>query len=236
MAKLQSPSSRPEPLPRAGRRRSLGAFAEESGGRHGNGAVRAPSLTQRLAAEIRALKAELAAARAEMRTLAARADTDGLLDILNRRGFERELGRAIAYVGRYGTQAALVYLDLDRFKPINDTYGHAAGDAVLRAAACALTRSVRASDLVGRLGGDEFALLLWNAGPEAAAVKAEALEVAVANCGVDWGGVRLSVGASAGCVMLAPEDDPAGAIARADRAMYARKRARRAGSGDDVGR
>ncbi|MBX6425505.1 MAG: GGDEF domain-containing protein [Variibacter sp.] len=186
------------------------------------------ALLRRLAAEIEALKAELAAERARARELELRADIDGLLDILNRRGFERELKRSIAFVKRYRTPAALVYLDLDRFKPINDTYGHAAGDAVLRAAAAALAQSVRASDVVGRLGGDELAVLLWNVTPATAAAKAVALERVVSATTVEWRGIRLSVGASAGVAMLEPEDDPVRAIARADRAMYARKRARRA--------
>jgi diguanylate cyclase (GGDEF)-like protein len=191
-------------------------------------AARAVSLPMRLVAEIEALKADLAAARTQLRVLQAHADFDGLLDILNRRGFERELKRSLAYARRYGTPAALVYLDLDRFKPVNDTYGHAAGDAVLRAAASALTQSVRTSDVIGRLGGDELAMLLWNVTPEAAAAKAAALEQVVAATTIEWNGVSLSVGASAGAVMLEPDDDVAGAIARADGAMYARKRFRRA--------
>jgi diguanylate cyclase (GGDEF)-like protein len=231
MAKRPNPSARTTSAPRRRAAAGLGRAAPEAASA-GQGAP----LARRLAAEIEALRAELAAARAEVRALAARADVDGLLDILNRRGFERELARSLAYAKRYRTSAALVYLDLDRFKPVNDTYGHAAGDAVLRAAATALTRAVRASDLVGRLGGDELALLLWNVSPEAAAAKAAALEQAVAASVVDWAGVPLSVDASAGFVMLEPTDDAAGAIARADRAMYARKRARRAESGDDVGR
>ena len=125
--------------------------------------ARAPrSAAMRLAAEVERLERELAAARAQMAALAARAEIDPLTDILNRRGFERELKRSLAYVKRYGTSAALIYLDLDDFKRINDRHGHAAGDAVLKAVAMVLTRHVRASDLVARLGGDEFAVLLWN--------------------------------------------------------------------------
>ena len=84
---------------------------------------RSPSAAMRLAAEVDRLQAELAAARAKVAELEARADIDPLLDIFNRRGFERELKRTLAYVKRYGTQAALVYLDLDGFKPVNDTHG-----------------------------------------------------------------------------------------------------------------
>jgi diguanylate cyclase (GGDEF)-like protein len=193
------------------------------------------SLTMRLAAEIETLKAELALARAEAREWAAKADIDGLLDILNRRGFERELNRALAFARRYATPAALIYVDLDRFKPINDSYGHAAGDAVLCAAARALVGRVRASDLVGRLGGDELALFLWNMTPEEAAAKVAGLERAVEEATVDWDGVVLSATASAGFAMFEPEDDCARLIRRADRAMYARKREKQTILRDNVG-
>ena len=116
----------------------------------------------RLAAEVERLERELAAARSQMAALEARADVDPLTDVLNRRGFERELKRSLAYVKRYGPSAALLYLDLDGFKAVNDRHGHAAGDAVLKAVAMVLSRHVRASDVVARLGGDEFAVLLWN--------------------------------------------------------------------------
>jgi diguanylate cyclase (GGDEF)-like protein len=208
---------------RAGRRTGLEEHPHPAGPTR---PVDGTALTRRLLAEIEALREELAASRAEARELASRADIDGLLDVLNRRGFERELKRALAYSKRYGAPAALVYVDLDRFKQINDTHGHAAGDEVLRAAARSLARSVRTSDVVGRLGGDELAVLLWNVTPEGAAAKAAALEQVIATTLVEWDGRQLSVGASAGVAMLAPDDDPPGAIKRADRAMYLRKNAR----------
>jgi diguanylate cyclase (GGDEF)-like protein len=180
----------------------------------------------RLAAEVDRLERELVAARAEMAALAARADTDPLTDRLNRRGFERELKRSLAYVKRYGASAALIYLDLDDFKPVNDRHGHAAGDAVLKAVAMVLDRQVRASDLVARLGGDEFGVLLWNLDEAAALAKAQALEAAIAGMTATHAGATFSVGASAGAAMLLPLDDVAGVLERADRAMYARKAAR----------
>jgi GGDEF domain-containing protein len=89
--------------------------------------------TASLLAEIERLKREVAVARARIGELEARADIDPLLDILNRRGFERDLKRAIAYVKRYGTQAALMFIDLDGFKAVNDRHGHGAGDALIKA-------------------------------------------------------------------------------------------------------
>ncbi len=173
------------------------------------------------------LKAELAAARARIAELEARADIDPLTDIVNRHGFERELARSLAYVKRYGTDAALIYLDLDGFKPINDRHGHAAGDALLKAVAAVLTRQVRASDLVARLGGDEFAVLMWNLGAQAATAKALELEELIASERVGHDGGELAVGVSAGVATLAPHDTPAQVIDAADRAMYLRKKERR---------
>jgi diguanylate cyclase (GGDEF)-like protein len=186
----------------------------------------AASLAMRLVADVEALKAELAAARAQIAELEIRADVDPLLDILNRRGFERELVRSLAYVKRYGTPAALLYIDLDNFKSVNDRHGHTVGDAVLKAVAVALVREVRASDVVGRLGGDELAVVLWNVTEAAARAKAEALEQAVERADLTFTGTALLVGASVGVAMLDASDTPTAAIERADRAMYARKAVR----------
>ena len=180
----------------------------------------------RLVAEVDALWTELETTRAKVRELEARADVDPLLDILNRRGFERELTRSLAYVKRYGTPAALLYLDLDDFKSVNDCHGHAAGDAVLRAVASALVRYVRASDVVARLGGDEFAVLLWNLSESDAAHKALAIEAVTAGATVRLPDHELRAGASVGMAMLGPLDSAAEVLARADQAMYARKASR----------
>jgi diguanylate cyclase (GGDEF)-like protein len=177
----------------------------------------------RLAAEVDRLAVELEQSRARIVELEAKVDVDPLTGLLNRRGFERELTRSIAYVKRYGASAALVYLDLDGFKPVNDRHGHAAGDAVLKALAAALLRQVRASDVVARLGGDEFVVLLWNVSGPAAAAKAGALERAVYATPVRWGSSTLVVGAAAGVALIGALDSPEQALARADAAMYARK-------------
>ena len=134
-----------------------------------------PSITAVLAENER-LKRELAVARARVGELEARADIDPLLDILNRRGFERELKRALSHVKRYGTQAALMFVDLDGFKGINDRYGHAAGDVLLKAVARELIGHVRASDVVGRIGGDEFGVIVWRVEEPQAVAKARELE------------------------------------------------------------
>ena len=183
----------------------------------------------RLAAEVDALAAELDASRARIAELEARVDIDALTETLNRRGFERELKRSLAYVKRYGSSAALVYLDLDGFKPVNDRHGHAAGDAVLKAVAAAIVREVRGSDVVARIGGDEFVVLLWNISGAAAAAKAAALETTIYSTQVRWGASTLVVRASAGVALLGALDTAADVLGRADAAMYARKAERRAG-------
>jgi diguanylate cyclase (GGDEF)-like protein len=177
----------------------------------------------RLAAEVERLELELNAARQRIGELEARADVDPLTDVLNRRGFERELARSLAYVKRHGASAALLYADLDDFKRLNDRHGHAAGDAMLKAIAMVLMRHVRASDVVGRLGGDEFAILLWNCDAADAQSKARLLEAAIARTTATRLGVALSVSASVGSAVLLPLDRPADILERADRAMYARK-------------
>lgn len=198
--------------------------------------VAAGRATASAAAKIRRLKAQLAAALAQLDELRASADTDYLLGIANRRGFERELDRALAYIKRYGASGALIMLDVDRLKPVNDTFGHAAGDVVLKAVVEALLGHVRASDLIGRLGGDEFALLLWNLSDADARKKAAALEETVDRLPIRFGTHTVSAGVSAGVAMLSADMDAAEALARADRAMYARKAERRAASGQPVRR
>jgi diguanylate cyclase (GGDEF)-like protein len=171
----------------------------------------------RLAAEVERLERELAAARSRMAALEARADVDPLTDVLNRRGFERELKRSLAYVKRYGPSAALLYLDLDGFKSVNDRHGHAAGDAALKAVAIVLNRHVRASDVVARLGGDEFAVLLWNIGEDDARKKALAIEAAIARTTATHAGATVSIGGG-----VAAAAGQAGRRARAGRSGHVR--------------
>lgn len=177
--------------------------------------------------QIRKLKAELAAAQARVDELQAWADTDFLLNIYNRRGFERELNRSIAYIKRYPATGALIVLDVDRLKPINDTFGHAAGDIVLKGVVAVLMRHVRSSDVVGRLGGDEFALLLWNLSEADAFAKASALEQAIDALTFVFKGHAVAAGASTGIAMLGPMDSVEMLLEQADRAMYVRKAVRR---------
>jgi len=175
----------------------------------------------------RRLRQELAKARAEIEQLKAAAETDFLLDILNRRGFERELARSIAFIKRYSASGALLVFDVDHFKPINDAFGHAAGDKVLKAIAEKLASEVRASDVIGRLGGDEFAVLLWNLSETDARAKAAMLEEAIDGLRISFGGSTVQTGASVGVAILDGHSEMRTALEQADSAMYVRKAQRR---------
>jgi diguanylate cyclase (GGDEF)-like protein len=176
---------------------------------------------------IRRLRSELTKALELVEMLQASAETDFLLGILNRRGFERELNRSIAYIKRYHASGALIVLDVDRLKPINDAFGHIAGDQLLRAVVAAITSQVRASDVVGRLGGDEFAVLLWNLSETDARAKAAALEYAIDRLSFVFRGHTVTAGASAGVAILGAHSEASRALEEADRAMYVRKAQRR---------
>jgi diguanylate cyclase (GGDEF)-like protein len=176
---------------------------------------------------IRRLKAELARAQARIEELQVSADTDFLLDIPNRRGFERELQRSIAYIKRYRASGALIVLDVDRLKPINDAFGHAAGDQVLKAIVATLRGQVRSSDVIGRLGGDEFALLLWHLSETDAKAKAASLEEMIDRLTFIFRGRTISAGASAGVAILDSHSEATRALEAADSAMYVRKAQRR---------
>jgi diguanylate cyclase (GGDEF)-like protein len=176
---------------------------------------------------VRRLRGQLAQALARIEELQASADTDFLLGIPNRRGFERELNRSIAYIKRYHASGALIVLDVDRLKPINDAFGHAAGDQVLKAVVAALLRQIRSSDVIGRLGGDEFALLLWNLSETDAHAKAASLEEAVDRLNFKFRGRTVTAGASAGVAILGPHAEAGRALEEADSAMYVRKAQRR---------
>ncbi|THD64250.1 MAG: GGDEF domain-containing protein [Bradyrhizobium sp.] len=176
---------------------------------------------------IRRLRDQLARAQARIDELQASVDIDFLLDIPNRRGFERALNRAVAYIKRYHASGALIVLDVDRLKPINDAFGHAAGDQVLKAIVVELLRHVRSSDVIGRLGGDEFALLLWNLSETDARAKAASLEQAVDRLSFVFRGRTITAGASAGVAVLGPHAEAGRALEEADSAMYVRKAQRR---------
>lgn len=174
------------------------------------------------APEVEALRAEVEALRAEVERLSMLADRDVLTPLLNRRAFERELVRAMAFCRRYGSPACLLYLDLDGFKAVNDTLGHQAGDEAIRKVADLLTANIRESDVAARLGGDEFALLLFQAGADEGRAKAAVLTDLIA--GLDMDGLRL--GGTFGVRAFEDHEDAGVWLAEADAAMFVRKKHR----------
>jgi len=170
-----------------------------------------------------ALAFSLIALRRGLRRQRELACTDELTGLENRRAFyelaEREIGRA----ARYGKAFTVAYFDIDDFKQVNDRYGHAAGDAVLRLAADTARKTIRASDAVARLGGDEFAILLHETTAAASETVIRKLQTAVRNS-VLVNGSAMTV--SLGAVTCLEAPDTVDALLRsADELLYAAKRA-----------
>jgi diguanylate cyclase (GGDEF)-like protein/PAS domain S-box-containing protein len=155
------------------------------------------------------------------------ADHDPLTGLRNRRLFEHDLKLQVARSRRYGETAALMVIDLDAFKQVNDRHGHSVGDRALQAVARALTRRLRETDLVARLGGDEFAVLLPHIEAEGACVVAEGLARVIPACSVDAGEEVLHPSASVGFAIIDEQSESAEQVLDdADRAMYAVKHGR----------
>jgi diguanylate cyclase (GGDEF)-like protein/PAS domain S-box-containing protein len=157
------------------------------------------------------------------------ADHDHLTGLRNRRLFEHDLKLQVARAQRYGEQTAVMVVDLDEFKAINDVHGHRVGDDALKAVATALTRRLRETDVVARLGGDEFAVLLPHADEQGTALVADGLARVIAACSIEAGDAVVHPSGSVGVAMIDQQTTSAETVlAQADRAMYAAKRARAA--------
>ncbi|NNE21127.1 MAG: GGDEF domain-containing protein [Rhizobiales bacterium] len=177
--------------------------------------------TDKLKKDIRRLRRLLREAETEIARLEPLVDLDPLVPLFNRRAFTRELDRVVSYCKRYGTTAVLVYFDLDGFKSVNDRFGHAAGDVVLKHVAHIVAQSIRKSDIAGRLGGDEFGVLLVRTDAARASVAVERINGAIAETPVEIAGHEIAVTASTGLALVDGSDDAASIIRHADEAMYA---------------
>jgi diguanylate cyclase (GGDEF)-like protein len=151
---------------------------------------------------------------------------DELTELPNRRGSARQLDVLISRARRHGQQLALLLIDADRFKAVNDEHGHAVGDVVLRELAARLRARVRREDVVGRWGGEEFVVALPETTPDGAAAVAESLRAAVARSPIEAGGVALGVTVSIGVAAWTGQELDA-LVDGADRALYAAKAAGR---------
>ncbi|HTL21089.1 MAG TPA: PAS domain S-box protein [Steroidobacteraceae bacterium] len=162
------------------------------------------------------------------RALSWQASHDALTGLINRREFDNRLHAALLSAQRGEGSHALLYIDLDQFKLVNDTCGHPAGDRLLRDVTGLLQTRVRASDTIARLGGDEFGVLLESCTLEQAARIAEGVRQAIRDFRFVWGSSTLSVGASVGIVpILAGTENVANVMSAADIACYAAKDAGR---------
>lgn len=177
-----------------------------------------------LAAELAKLRnenARLAAALADMEQAAQR---DVLTTLFNRRYFLTALHQRIARVARYHERIAILYVDVDGLKAINDRLGHGAGDTALVTMARALQGATRESDVVARIGGDEFALLIDHVDVAAARAKMAALRHALAEAQCYWGSERIALSAAFGMAMIDARDTAEDLLRRADSDMYRAKR------------
>jgi diguanylate cyclase (GGDEF)-like protein len=189
--------------------------------------LRRKALKPEVRAALDALQEENAELARRLAAAEAVADHDPLTPCVNRRAFLRALRQSMSYSERYKTAAAVLYVDLDGFKALNDNFGHAAGDAVLTHIARLLCAQVRDSDVVGRLGGDEFGVILNHVSAAEAERKAASLAEAISALPADVAGVRHRIGASIGVHAFVGPEDPELALARADEHMYAAKHARK---------
>ena len=175
---------------------------------------------------VRAAEKELAAQRARIQDLESMTMTDESTGLLNRRGFQREIRKALSGARRKGKKGILVICDLDGFKEINDTYGHSAGDFVLSQIAGLLQGNVRGSDSVARMGGDEFAILMLDTTEERAETRAAELSKIINSFKTEWNGIPIPIKASFGIAPLDSTYSPNDLYNAADQAMYRHKRAK----------
>jgi two-component system, cell cycle response regulator len=160
-----------------------------------------------------------------LRKLYESSTRDALTGAYNRLHFEERLRAEVAYAIRHRAHASLVLIDLDHFKNVNDTYGHPAGDAVLKRASDACMKALRTEDVFARFGGEEFAVVLRNIELKGAARLADRLRASVASTPVEVDGHSISVTLSAGAASLACCKNPSAEelVSIADRRLYAAK-------------
>ena len=179
----------------------------------------------RLVGEIDQLRTKVAQLQERVEELDQLAHEDTLVNLPNRRGFMRALERFIDRACRYGEHSAMLYVDLDGLKMINDSFGHPAGDQALIQVSRLMVGGVRKSDIVARIGGDEFAILLAHSDEANAHEAATRLVDLIAGCDYTHEGDALPLSVAIGIGMITGDETPEEVIARADEEMYRRKAA-----------
>ena len=172
------------------------------------------------------LQRQLGAQRERIVYFESLATRDSLTGLLNRRGLDEQLRRLLATARRHDERGVVIFADLDRFKAVNDTMGHHAGDAMLRHVADLLSANVRESDIVARIGGDEFVVALVKTVPEEAESRALRLQMLVNNSNFEFAGADVPVRASFGFAPYGAGDNPLEVFSRAEAEMYKNKCAR----------
>lgn len=170
--------------------------------------------------EIARLRAEIARLESKVGELDRLAHRDPLVPLANRRGMLRELETMIARHERHDSPAAVLFVDLNGLKMLNDSFGHMGGDAALVTVAEKLIEGTRATDCVARLGGDEFCVLLEHADEKSAIETAERLVAIIADEECLFEGSPMSLSVAIGVTLIEKGDTPATVLARADKAMY----------------
>ena len=188
-----------------------------------NGEVIDVTDPETLLAEIKRLRGEVAQLQQRVEMLDLLAHQDVLIELPNRRGFMRQLEAAIDRVSRYDDRAAMLYVDIDGLKMINDCFGHKAGYQALIQVAQFLSAGVRKSDCVARIGGDEFAILLERADQQSACETAHRLVSQIAGSEFCIDGKCLPLSVAIGIAIIDPSDGPETVMHRADQAMYLEK-------------
>lgn len=152
------------------------------------------------------------------------ASTDHLTGVSNRRAFELVLDREISFTRRYGVQMALAMFDLDKFKDVNDTHGHEAGDAVLVEVSKRIKIALRDSDIIGRLGGEEFGIILHNVKEDDVFKVFDRYRKIIAEQPVSYEGIEIPITMSVGVVMYTGKlEGKAALLKRADASLYEAK-------------
>lgn len=213
----------------------LGLFAGFTGVRQAKLVALNASLEQQVADQTASLREALQRAEKTNVMISHMADHDPLTGLFNRRRMHRELAAAVSYTARYGDPFSLVFIDLNRFKEVNDSHGHDAGDRLLSGFAALLEQTTRDSDKTGRWGGDEFVVLLPRSTRPGAQQFADRLQERLGRHSIDIGPVRIVASASIG-IAVHPADgaDPEALLAHADQHMYRAKQQRDAGACADA--